>query len=64
MNIEIRKINQQDKEAFIEFSLALTQFNKRQHDKHCLNFLELLEIRKRRVEVTFDTIDQILTSWS
>ncbi|MBL7131792.1 MAG: GNAT family N-acetyltransferase [Candidatus Omnitrophica bacterium] len=58
MNIEIRKINKFDKEAFIELSLALTKFNKRQHEKHSSDFQELLKVRKRRLEEAVDKIDQ------
>ena len=58
MDIEIRKINQQDKEAFIELSLALTKFNKRQHSKYYSNSQEFLEVRKQRVEERFDKINQ------
>lgn len=58
MGIEIRKISQQDKEAFIELSLALTNSNKRQHDKLYSNSQEFLEVRKRRVEERFDKINQ------
>ncbi len=58
MDIEIQKINQQDKEAFIELSLTLTKFNKRQHDKYYQNFQEFLEVRKQRVEERFDKINQ------
>ena len=58
MNIEIRKINKLDKEAFVELSLALTKFNKSQHDKHYPDFPELLKVRKRRLEEAVDKIDQ------
>lgn len=58
MSIEIRKINQHDKEAFIELSLALTEFNKGQHDKHYSDFQEFLQVRKRRVEEAFSKINQ------
>ena len=58
MSIEIRKINENDKEAFVELSLALTKLNQRQHDKHYGDFEEFLEIRKRRVEERFDKINE------
>jgi len=58
IDITIRKISQQDKEAFIELSLALTKFNKRQHDKYYSNFQEVLEVRKQRIQGRFDKINQ------
>ena len=54
--IEIRQIKEQDKEAFVELSLALTKFNKQQHDKHYPDFQEILDVRKKRVEEAFDKI--------
>lgn len=56
--IEIRQIKEQDKEAFIALSLALTKFNKRQHDKHYPNFQEILDVRKKRVEEAFAKISK------
>lgn len=58
MSIEIRKIGPNDKEAFVELSLTLTKFNRRQHDKHYENFEKFLRVRKRRVEQRFDKIGQ------
>ena len=58
MSLEIRKINQNDRETFVELSLALTKFNRRQHDKHYADFEEFLRVRKRRVEERFDKIGQ------
>ncbi|MCK5180277.1 MAG: GNAT family N-acetyltransferase, partial [Candidatus Omnitrophica bacterium] len=58
MSLEIRKINQNDRETFVELSLALTKFNRRQHDKHYADFQEFLRVRKHRAEETFDKIDQ------
>ncbi|MFC1708677.1 GNAT family N-acetyltransferase [Candidatus Omnitrophota bacterium] len=58
MSIKVRKINQQDKEAFVELSLALTKFNKRQHGKHYSNFQEFLKVRKRRAEEACNKINQ------
>jgi len=58
MSIEIRKIEKKDRKAFVELSLALTKFNKKQHDKHYKNFQEILEVRKQRVEERFDKIDK------
>ena len=58
MGIKIRKISQQDKKDFIELSLALTKFNKRQHNKCYSNFQEFLEVRRQRVQERFDKINQ------
>ena len=56
--IKIRKTKKEDKEAFVQLSLALTKFNKKQHDKHYKNFQEVLETRKQRVEERFDKLDK------
>ncbi len=58
MCIEIRKIDQNDREAFVELSLALTRLNQAQHDKHYANFEAFLEIRKQRVEERFNKINE------
>jgi len=57
MGIEIRKIQKEDKQAFVELSLALTKFNRRQHDKHYADFHNVLQIRKKRVEQRFEKLD-------
>ncbi|MFC1645811.1 GNAT family N-acetyltransferase [Candidatus Omnitrophota bacterium] len=56
--IKIRRMSQQDKKAFIELSLALSRFNKKQHDKYYSNFQDFLHTRKRKVEKAFSKISQ------
>jgi len=56
MKIKIRQLGLNDKKAFVELSLALTKFNKKQHDKYYKNLKYLLEVKRKRVEETFNNI--------
>lgn len=58
MEIEIKKAVKEDKAAFVELSIELTKFNKRQHDKYYNDFNEVLDVRRIRCENKFEEIDK------
>jgi len=58
MNIEIRKITEDDRDAFVKLSLEFTQFNQKRPISYYPDNEKMLEIRKARVEERFDKINQ------